>query len=342
MNIDQEMENLQKQILQAEEKFVEGENEQPPEPAEGAADPELQDPEGATEDKAAADPEANPEDDAINTSDEEDEELSDTPPKDHKAWASVRKKAKAAKEAAEEERQLRQKREEELGQLRERLARLEGRDEERQKPKLQEPEDPEPSAEDEPFEYLQWKLRQAEKKIKEVEEKATKAEDASMAEGARRGIKVLEDQYIKENNITDYDSRISYLKNVEAKLIRLHYPNATQQQIDNHLDKERIRISADCYSNGQNPAEYFSKLAEIHGYKKEFAPKKPTAGPNIGAINKNMQKNSSLLGTSSADDTGGVSSQKLVTMAMDELLKNEDALDKEIKRRDLQWLNEAV
>lgn len=261
----------------------------------------------------------------------------DLEPTDAKGWKKLREKKKAAQAQLEEEKRLREQKEKELYELRERLARLEGREDAREKPKIsQEPEDKEPDSELDPEEHIRWELRQVKKAAQEANKRAEKAEAMAKMEGVRRGLDMVEKDYIKNNKITDYTERLEHVKSVERNLIKLRYPSATDEQINSHLEVERVRVANEAYSNGQNPAEMFYKMSEALGYKKAEARKELSDNPDIGAIKRNMSKNANLIGSSNVEKPGGLPAEKLVSMSIADLMnsKNERALDLAIKREE--------
>lgn len=259
----------------------------------------------------------------------------ESPPKDSNGWKRLREKKKEAQRALDEERKMREQREQELSQLKERLARLEGRDEARVAPKVETNTDPEPDADLDPDEHLRWQVRQLRNENSEIKKKAEEAAAISKVEAEKRGLDYLEKDYVKKNKIDDYSDRLDHLQKVEANLIRVHYPNATDEQIHSHLQAERLRLAREAYARGQNPAEVFYKMSEAMNYQKQA--RKLSDAPNIEAINKNMKKSANLIGSSNADSVKGITSEKLVSMSMAELLsgRNEKHLDAAIKRAEL-------
>jgi hypothetical protein len=266
----------------------------------------------------------------------EEEEESIERPTDGKGWKEHREKQKILKAEAKEAKERAEQSARETAELRERLARLEGREEARVKPELKEVDtDPEPDADLDPDLHIKWQLRQQNKRIEAAERRAQMAEELVKVEGTRRGLQMVEKEYLKINKIDDYDDAIEHVKNVERNLIRLEHPQATDEQINNHLESERIRKSAECYSRGINPAEYMYKMAQTLGYAKTQKQESKNK-PNIGAINRNMGKNANLIGTSSADDTNGMPTDKVVQMSIEQLLSREGqaAMDAAVKREE--------
>lgn len=310
MNIFDETE-LNKKLSEEESKFGLPEEEVKEEVKEVEA-PEVEDPEEEIEKEV-----------------DEDE---DERPTDPQGWKRLREKKKAAKAEAEEQKKRAEEALKREQELRERLARLEGREEARAKPEVKEVDtDPEPDADLDPDLHVKWQLRQTNKRLEAAEKKAAQAEQFAQVEGMRRGVQMLEKEYVKVNKLDDYEDAIEHIKNVNRNLIKLEYPNATDAQIDSHLEAERLKKASESYAKGVNPAEHFYKMAQTLGYQK--AKKAINDKPNIESLNRNMPKNANLMGASNVEATGGVPTDKVVKMSVEQLLTKEGqaALDAAIK-----------
>ena len=269
---------------------------------------------------------------------EEDEEERPTDPQ---GWKRLREKKKAAKAEAEEQKKLAETALKESQELRERLARLEGREEARAKPEIKEVDtDPEPDADLDPDLHIRWQLKQTNKRVEAAEKRAEYAEAIARNEGERRGLSSLEKEYVKTNKVNDYDEAIEHIKNANRELIKLEYPEATDAQINSHLEAERVKKAKECVARGVNPGEFFYKMAKALNYQ---APKKDTkvdTKPNIDALNRNMGKNANLMGASNSEATGGVPTEKVVSMSIEQLLTKEGqaAMDAAVRREEQRML----
>ncbi len=280
--------------------------------------------------------EAPEEKEILEESDEEDER-----PTDPQGWKRLREKKKAAKAEAEEQKKLAEKALKESQELRERLARLEGREEARIKPEVKEADaDPEPDADLDPDLHVRWQLRQTNKRIEAAEKRAAIAEELAKVEGTRRGLQMVEKDYVKTNKLDDYEDAIDHIKTVNRNLIKLEYPQATDAQIDSHLEAERIKKASESYQKGVNPAEYFYKMAQTLGYQKPRKDGKVDTKPNIDALNRNMGKNANLMGASNVDNTNGVPVDKVVKMSIEQLLtkEGEAAMEAALRREENRML----
>lgn len=271
--------------------------------------------------------------------DEGEKEEEEERPTTGEGWKKLREKKKAAQAEAEAQRKIAEEKDKQLMEMRERLARLEGREEARVKPEVKEVDnDPEPDKELFADEHRDWRVRQLEKRTEQAEQKAAQAEALAKIEGTRRGLNMLEKEYIKNNKIDDYENAMEHIKTVERNLIKLRYPSASDTAIDSHLEAQRIKLAEESFSAGVNPGEHFYKMAQALGYKK--AKEKVNDKPNIEALNRNMEKNASLIGASSADKTGGIPAEKLVKMSIADLLNAENSkkLADEIRRQEAKWM----
>lgn len=258
---------------------------------------------------------------------EEEEDIEMTDNKAHKAFAKMRYNQKQLREQLE-------KSEREKQEIRERLAKLEGANEVRHKPEIREPEivDKEPDKTYDREAWLEWKARQLEKKQQEIEARVNQNNQLSLVDRARNELRDMEQDYTVKNKISDYDSRLKFIRDKEAALIRLRHPAATEAQIQQHLNDEKIRIASDAVKSGKHPAEIFIKMAEELGYakpKEEYREEKKQIP--VVKLNQNMRKNTSLIGSSNVEKTGPMSSDQLVGKTLREINRSYGELDKLIE-----------
>ena len=320
--------DLRKEIAEAEEAWKDEINTEPNEhPNEEEIAHDENNEEEHVEDNSQV-PENNEELD-----NNEDEER----PKTSKGWKAHRENVKNLKQEARKQAELAEKQTREVLELRERLARLEGREEAREKPIIETRDvDPEPDRDIEPEEHLRWELRKTKKEVEEIKRAAEEARQYAQLESARRGLEKVEKEYVKTQKIKDYDDAIEYVKNVESRLIKLQHPHATEEQINTHLEAEKLRLAREQYAKGENPAKFFYEMARALGYNGTQVNNKENSLPNISAIKRNMEKNTNLIGSSSVEKTGGVPADKLLKMSIAELLKDDSALRREIKRQEIE------
>lgn len=309
----QDYENISKEL----EKKIAEENK----PAEEKPDPEI---EKITEEIAAENADAEeieikdpPKEEEIK---EDDPELLD--PKKGKAWAHMRHQQKSLQEQLDKERQEKQ-------ELKERMARLEGANEARVSPKIDtQQEDKEPDPVYDETNWLKWKARQDDKKINNLTSKVDEINKYSAIQEAKKELTDLENDYKTKNNITDYDARLSFIRDREAKLIKNEYPNATDAQIKYHLDNQYLLLASKAASAKRNPAEFFVKMADAHGYQKAESKPDPKRDVPIDKINHNMKRNASLIGSSNAAKTGGKTADQLVGETLRDIMRGDGDLEK--------------
>jgi hypothetical protein len=262
--------------------------------------------EEAPEEEDVADYEEEAEEDEDYEEEEEDDELEVAP------GAKFRHKLKAEKEA-------RERIEKEAQELKERLARLEGRAESMSAPAAGPEEAMEeiPDQEYEPEKYAIWKAEKLEKKLQQMEASQSRI-------NAERQWETMQADYAKKN--PDYDKAKSFLLDSERETIKTQYPYATEAQITQHLKEQEYALVGNAAQSGIDPFQQIEFLAFRAGYRPgEEAPKAeeaPKKKPNIKNIKKNAKKNASLIGGSSAGETGDArTAQQLLDMSMDEMHK---------------------
>lgn len=264
----------------------------------------------------------------------EEDELPEEPPHGNLAWQNMRRANKAAKDKLKAETEAREQLEKQLNELKERQARLEGREEARAKPIVQEvQEEPEPDRMLYPDAWKDWKIAQQDKRQTELDAKLEQISAMSAIEGTRRGMNNIEKAYKANSGVSDYDDRMNYIMESEKARIKLLHPNATDGQIDSHLEAEKFRMANQAIADGRNPAELFYKMADTYGYKtKEAKPSNESPKPDIQALNRNMEKNVNLIGSSGAEKSGGVSPNQLFNSTINELVGKQKDIEKLIKR----------
>jgi hypothetical protein len=265
------------------------------------------------------------ENEELQNPDEEEEEeevdLSD-PSKKGKAFAKKRHELKAEKEAKEAALK-------ESQELRERLARLEGKTDAIQTQQTQptETSNPEPDKELDREEWYEWKIKEQDTRQAAQDKRLEQLDQIQKVSQERNGLEILEKQYAKKNDIADYSDRKEFIKEREAKLIKIQYPQATDAQVQQHIDNQELQMAADIYANGRNPAEVFSQMADAYGYtaeSKTIEKKKGKKEPNLEKIERNQAKSANLMGGSGRGNIGKVSANELVSMTVNDMMKVSD------------------
>lgn len=245
----------------------------------------------------------------------------------------AKRRARAFAKARQEKRELREKLEAEAKarqEIAERLARLEGRAEAAPKP---EPKvdlaDQEPDRDLYPEDHAQWELRQVKKQLEELKEFRKKQEQMTQFEAERRGVQALEGQF--KQKAADYDDAVAFLVEKEKRVKKVMNPGATDAQLDALIEQEKVALFKQIYATGKNPAEVVYELAKADGWTGKKSSPTPAAKPssNLDRVAENQRRAASLIGGSSADKTGKITSEQLLSMSVDELVRMPDSVWKQ-------------
>ena len=230
---------------------------------------------------------------------------------DFKSPAKLRHKMKEEKEA-------REKSEKEVALLRERLARLEGRAEVQQPPVAQEAAEEVPDQELEPEQFAIYKTNKLEKEFQKLQSDNKRI-------NAERQWDQMQAEHASEK--PEYNTAKQFLLDFHTQDIKTQYPHATDAQIKQHLKQQEYAEAGNAVRAGQDPLQHIEFLAFQAGYRpgttEEEAPKAPAKQKsNIQNIKKNAKKNASLIGGSSASNTGdGLTSDQMLNMTIEQINK---------------------
>lgn len=238
----------------------------------------------------------------------EEQETSEEPPKENKAWANMRNQVKDAEAKSQA--------------LAERLAKLEGREEERmtQATPPEVDSDPMPDQELDPDNFRDWKMRRQDEQIAANTAMAQRTNDAVRLQDEMNGMQRLENNFKVQNKDRNYDEAVSFIKEREKAIIKVTHPNATDAEIDQHLESEKLKVFRKVTNAGGDAVETIFKMAEASGYQgqKNSTPKIPQ--PNFNNINNNMKKTSNLIGGAPAGKNEGITPESVFKMSMDEIV----------------------
>lgn len=247
---------------------------------------------------------------------EEDEEVDPELLKKKGAWAKMRKDNKTLKEKIRE-----------LEPLVEKIKELETKI---QQPKQEVVEkevevDQEPDKDFDREAWLEWKLSQQEKEIKSVKEVTEKAQKLTLVQAERQGVEKLENDYRKQD--PEYDDVLSYIKDKEKRLIKMQYPHATEKQIEEHLENEKVELFKRVYNTSkgaQNPAEVLKKMAiEGYGYQPKKS-QKTDKKVDFEALKRNQKKSLSLIGGSETASSKDKSPEGIFKMSLHQIMSKGD------------------
>lgn len=258
--------------------------------------------EGGEEEEESEDQEEETSEDDVEEEDDEPEE--EDGPEEELTGAKFRHKLKAEKEARESiERQAQE--------LRERLARLEGKAEAENK---QEPINEEvPDPEYEPEKYAIYQNGQLKKELD-----AMKAEQSRI--NAERQWETMQAEHAQVN--PDYNDAKAFLIEAETKKLKTQYPYATEAQILQQVKEMEYITAGNAAKSGIIPTQHIEFLAYQAGYRPGEKKEVPKKKSNIKNIKKNAKKNASLIGGSSAGESGEAkSAEQLAAMGIEEINK---------------------
>ena len=333
------MEKLQKQIDEQEQKadedassesgkLVEQAMEEADPKEEGNAAQEAEEDASEQEDEAAAEDEEEGEEQEEGAADDDEadevDDESEEAPRSNKTWADMRNKLK--------------ERDEELAKLREAVQQVQlqqaeqkGRIEAQQAQAPAVDDDPEPDPVLDPDEHNTWLLRQRDKEISEL--RATQEQHSAQfqVQQARQAINVLESEYKRQNPNIDYGAMKDFVKQREAALLKIRYPQASDLQINSALEQAEFEVFAGAHSNQANGAAIIVDMARQHGYEPINGKEETKKKVDYAAVKKNKKKSASLIGGSDGTRQHEVSPNQVLNMGFDDLLKNEGMIDKALK-----------
>lgn len=262
---------------------------------------------------------------------EEEEDLEKLGDKKGKAFAKLRKEKKEAERLARE-------REAELDRLMQEIKLKEAEQSGFQKAlevkKEDIEEDIEPDELLDPDAHKDWQIRQ----LKNQQEKilSQQAENAAYLRKMKdqETIRKIESSYQSSNPDINLSEAKEFIKAREREVIKLQYPQATDQEIANHFEEYEINLYRNHLQNGQNPAEVIAKMAKVYGYestKEEGTSLKKKK--SLKKVIKNQDISSSLLGGSDNSGDHDLNAKTLVDMSIHKLASmNPKVLERVIRQ----------
>ncbi len=242
------------------------------------------------------------------------DDLPEDPPQGHFGWANLRKKAKKEKERADE--------------LEKKLAALEGKIEgmslkdnnsiSQNESKIIE-EDLEPDKDIDPDGWRDWKIQKLESQLEKSNKTQAELDHVQRLNQARTELIAIENSYKDQDD--EYESKIEFLRNIRRGELTTINPNATEAQIQQELDNNKLQMASHFAAQGVNAAQGLAQLAENMGYQANTkkAPKKKV---NNKALKKNMDRSASLNGIGNeGDPSDALSPEQLNNMSLDEMIK---------------------
>ncbi len=175
---------------------------------------------------------------------------------------------KEAKDYVKERRQSRKEMERELLEARAKLAALEAIQQQKaaeaaaMAAKKPEPEPEQaPNRDEDPDAYRDWVIAQQSKALNQTQEELKKIAAANLAAKAKEELAAVEQEYAKV--APDYQQVMDFAYGKMMEEARLDYPNATEAQIRQLIDFEKLKEASMYAQKGLNPAEVIYKRMKI-------------------------------------------------------------------------------
>ncbi len=232
-------------------------------------------------------------------------------PKDNKGWAKMRHKIKERDGQIDNLQKT-------LDEMKLQLAQQQGFQDAQIKAEPQVNTDPEPDSLLDPEEHTAWSLRQMQKENEDLRTTQTQHTALIQNQQDRQSIAMLENRFSQANPDIDYDASEKFLKDREAKILKLQYPDATTSQIDAHIDDFKVNMFKQMAASGRDASTIIVEMAKENGFEtaKQAGVKKK---PSFQALKKNQEKNASLIGGSDAAKEHNVTSEQIFNMSMSDL-----------------------
>lgn len=153
----------------------------------------------------------------------------------------------------------------------------------KQKPAEAAPEPPEPDFLADPKGYVDQKVQGALAKLDKAEkasqETAEQVKQREANEAVLTATQAAETQFYSQT--PDYPEALQHIRGVRTQQLQALFPDATTEQINNHIAFEERETARMLISQKRNPAEFAYNFAKTLGYQKAAPPAaaKPAAAP---------------------------------------------------------------
>lgn len=150
-------------------------------------------------------------------------------------------------------------------------------------PKTEQPaEAPEPDFLADPKGYVDSKVQAALAKLdkaeKTTQETADQVKQREANEAVLRATQTAETQFYSQT--PDYPEALQHIRGVRTEQLQALFPEATTEQINNHIAHEERETARMLVAQNRNPAEFAYRFAKTLGYtSKAAAPAKAAAAP---------------------------------------------------------------
>lgn len=134
---------------------------------------------------------------------------------------------------------------------------------------------------EDPKGYIDAQAKQTQDALKQLKEGEAKRTEAEQQQQQVQQIVTTtlakESEFVKTT--PDYGDALNHLRNVRGQQLKMLYPQATDQQIQQQIGREELTAAAQILQVGGNPAEFAYNYAKTMGY----APKAQPATNGIAA-----------------------------------------------------------
>lgn len=193
----------------------------------------------------------------------------------------------------------------------------------------QQEQDPEPNKAEDREEWLEWKVRQADKAIeraqKFIEQEEKAREHNNLIQGAIQEFTGYENRF--KLKAPDYDQAANHYREKVRDSIATLNPGLDAQQVDQVLARQLLQQGSTFVNQGLDPAEAIYNIAKKMGYTFQEPKKEPvkTPKPSLETVEKNKSKSANGLGAG-----GGKSNVTIAALEKASIADMYDMSDEEI------------
>ena len=183
--------------------------------------------------------------------------------------------------------------------------------------------DPEPSKQEDYEQWLEWKDRQIEKKVSEIEAWKNTQEQSTQQkqlwEGAIKEFQHFENEFQKKT--PDYEDASEFMKKRLYDSISLTNDDLSPAQVNQKITDYILKTASKAAADGYNPAETLYRLSkDKFGFVKE-SPQEKVAKPDLRKIDANRKKSASPLQSGGKSGSVSISKESIADMSMAEFAK---------------------
>ena len=163
-------------------------------------------------------------------------------------------------------------------EMRDRIAKNEGRFEAFTQALTKKPEPPPPTPPDkdiDPQAYQEWQNQQVQQQVQTIAQQQAQTQQREFVNDVRQRWQATAAAYSNEK--PDFFDAYNHAIGVHGNRLKLQFPQATPQQIQDELVREELVLVHGAMQRGENPADVVYRLAQTYGYQ---PPPPPEAGNN--------------------------------------------------------------